>query len=347
MSDQYYAVISDQHFHSWTTFSTTNEDGINSRLKIQLSELRRCADELKKVGGKLIINAGDTFHQRGNLTPTVLNPVIDLHRDLIAEGFRIVILSGNHDAELRNVTRLSSSVTSLEGVGCKVINETTIIGNKCLIPWHQDIKELKEVIERVPVSERGEIDLFLHAPIDGVIVGIPDHGLTGEYLSDLGFKRVFSGHYHSFCEVAPNIYSIGASTHQTFSDVGSKAGFLIVNDKEVKRFAAHSPKFIDINLDNFDDAELLVDGNYVRCRIDMVNESDVALLRQQFLDWGAVGVTIIQVKTSVVTERGASAVTTGSLSLESSVSKYVELRGYSDKVDKLCLEILNEIEDVE
>ena len=48
-------------------------------------------------------------------------------------------------------------------------------------------------------------------------------------LAKLGFRRVFAGHYHHHCSFEDGkVWSIGATTHQTASDIGTKAGFLLV-----------------------------------------------------------------------------------------------------------------------
>lgn len=36
-----YGVISDPHYHRWDAFATTNADGLNSRLEIQLTPRKK------------------------------------------------------------------------------------------------------------------------------------------------------------------------------------------------------------------------------------------------------------------------------------------------------------------
>ncbi|MCV5856109.1 exonuclease SbcCD subunit D, partial [Escherichia coli] len=38
-----YGVISDPHYHKWDSFSTTDADGLNSRLAIQLEATKEAA----------------------------------------------------------------------------------------------------------------------------------------------------------------------------------------------------------------------------------------------------------------------------------------------------------------
>jgi DNA repair exonuclease SbcCD nuclease subunit len=351
MQTKPYAIVSDQHFHNWQKFNAVNEKGVNTRLQFQLGELRRCANELRDAGGNLIVNAGDTFHVRGSLAPTVLNPVLDLHRELIAEGFEIIIDAGNHDLEGKDAERLSSAATALENVGCKVVSSWEhglhIHDYIVVVPWFGSVRQLKEKLELIDPTDRAGVDLILHAPVDGVLIGIPDHGLTGEYLANLGFRRVFTGHYHNHKEVVPGkVWSIGATTHQTWSDVGTKAGFLIVREDGVTWRKSHAPEFVQIN-GGEDELELaaMVQGNYIRAFIDSGAKSkEVAALRELFTSHGAREVVLIP-QGSAKTTRATGAVTvTKGETLEASVAGYVKAQKFENEaaVNDLCAQILAE-----
>ena len=95
-----YGLCADLHLHGWSAFSDTTEHGTNSRLEILLSELLRCATEVIKNGGDTMIVAGDVFHVRGSIAPLVLNPVKDCFKGIIGMGVKVILLAGNHDAEL-------------------------------------------------------------------------------------------------------------------------------------------------------------------------------------------------------------------------------------------------------
>lgn len=343
-----YGIVSDQHFHNWSAFASVNAAGINSRLEYQLNELRRCADAVRAAGGNTIFNAGDTFHVRGSLAPSVLNPVIDLHRELIAEGFKIHILAGNHDLESRESNRISSAITALSGVGCSTASDgmTTMLPTVKMLPWIQSVEELKRILEEDSKKpESAGCDLIIHAPIDGVIPGLPDHGLTGEYLETLSYRRIFSGHYHNHKEIAAGrVWSIGATTHQTWGDVGTKAGFLVVTDSEVKWHSSHAPSFIDIDASTpVDDIPLIVDGNFVRIRTESTKSSDIEALRAHMLDCGARGVNIIQVKSSAASvSRTGGAVMKSGETTEASVNTFINSQSFKSKpaLSTLCADIM-------
>lgn len=54
-----YGVISDCHYHKWDAFSTTNAEGLNSRLEIQLEATKEAAIAMKKAGCKYMLVDGN------------------------------------------------------------------------------------------------------------------------------------------------------------------------------------------------------------------------------------------------------------------------------------------------
>lgn len=352
MSGYPYALVSDQHFHKWSAFSTTLPNGHNSRLQASLDELERCCFELRKVGGFVIRNAGDTYHQRGNISPEVQNPVKEIHDRMIKEGFEFDIISGNHDLEGKESTKLGSAVTALESKRCRIINTGTWSADKkvLMIPWISNIDDLKEMIEgaRNIYGDCSDSDLIIHAPIDNVIPGLPDHGLTAEWLGKQGFKRVFSGHYHNFKDFGNGVYSIGSTSHLTWSDVGSKAGFLIVYEDRVQWFQSHTPQFIDLTEDmDPDDVSLIVDGNFVRAKVSTSKTQEINELRDWLTRCGAKGVIIQSVKAPTKAREGSvTASVKAGASIETSLAEYISSQSFdnAEKVQIECQKILAEME---
>lgn len=341
-----YGLISDTHHHSWTSFSTTLPSGINSRLKEILDETLRCALEVGKAGGDTIIHAGDLFHVRGSVAPSVLNPTLALYKKLGEMGFKVIINAGNHDLEGKDATDLGSAITALREVGCTVVNERTVFPESglCFVPYIGKVADLKDVLELSRGKAEG-FDLILHAGIDGVIKGLPDHGLDAAYLAGLGFDRVFSGHYHHHEELAKDkVWSIGALTHQTWGDIGTKAGFLVVYPEgQVRYCASHAPSFVELDATtNPDDIPLIVDGNYVRAKIVSSKPKEIDALRGFLMTSGAVGVTIMSQPATGVT-RTASTIKAGA-SLEASVSDFIKSGTWSraPELVTVCDDILKE-----
>lgn len=342
-----YGVMADLHLHNWQAFSSVTGVGLNTRLAGLLIEFKRCAVEVKAAGGDSIFIVGDVFHVRGSIAPSVFNPAIDTFRDVIRDGMKIFILPGNHDLEGKSSSRLSSAVTSLEEVGCKVASEPLGISPGILmVPWIEDVNELKKHLLGIDEKQREKYDLMLHAPMDGVIAGLSG-ALDPKWLASLGFKRVFAGHYHNFKEFeSGKVYSVGALAHHTWSDVGSKAGFLIVSDGGVRWMKSHLPEFVDITGEvSPEDLPLLVEGNFVRAKIESSKMEDVESIRAELNSLGAVGVVIQSVKKPAAERDGkvAASVKTGA-SLEVSVSEFIKSKSFdrAERVNGECMKILAE-----
>lgn len=355
-----YALLSDLHFHKWSAFSHLTPEGLNSRLKTTIDEVHRANKELHERGGNLMVLGGDIFHVRGKISPEVLNPVLECFRQVVESGTRVVGISGNHDLESNDSNDLSSSATALRTVGVEIFNEPTTIEVKSdwsvvLIPYVDNLNKLKETIqERRDLASSGAwmSDLVIHAPVDGVIDGLPDHGLTSEYLAEVwndhtpSKGRVFAGHYHNHKDFGNGVYSIGATTHQTWSDVDSNAGFLIVEPSSVTYQASHAPSFVDLDPETEkDEVPLYVDGNFVRVTLEIEKESQVAEMRDFLNDCGAAGVLINHIKKKSTISRSGATVKSGA-SIESSVGEFIKLKKYENQSDltNLCGQILSEVE---
>lgn len=334
-----YGLIADIHLHRWSAFATTFESGINSRLNALLGEIARAAAAVQAAGGDTLVVAGDLFHVRGQLAPSVLNPTLDTFRDIIASGVSVFILPGNHDLEGKESDRVGSAVTALEGVGCMVVHEGTMLAEPrvVLVPWVEKVDELKALLTSqdftLSMEQRVHYDLIIHAPINGVIIGIPDHGLEPTWLRDLGFNRVFAGHYHNhkdFC--ASKVFSIGALAHHTWSDVGSQAGFIIVHESKVDFHPSILPKFIDVTPEmKAEDVKAIAKGNFLRVKVSTSKVAEINAMREWLTAAGALGVIIISVKKAVDERTGALAASVSAgASIHQSVSAFIQTLGLPD-----------------
>jgi DNA repair exonuclease SbcCD nuclease subunit len=347
-----YGVISDTHNHGWSAFATTLPTGVNSRLQVILDETLRAGREVLKQGGQTLFHGGDLFHVRGNLAPSVLNPTMAAYQELIDMGLQIVINAGNHDLEGKEAADVSSAITALRGIGCRIVNKVSygLHDDVAIIPWIANIKNLKEAIEAIDPADRPGTDLLLHAPIDGVIKGLPDHGLSDVYLAGLGFRRVFSGHYHHHKDFGNGVYSIGATTHQTWSDIGSKAGFLIVSDAGVKWHSTHAPQFVEIDGSTSpEDIPLIVDGNYARVTINSAKTGDVDATRQFLMDSGALGVIVLSEKTAGAASTRVGSTYKAGTSMETSIGDYIKSKPEFTKpseLQALCLDVLAQVRSI-
>lgn len=341
-------LISDTHLHDWTAFSRTLPTGVNSRLQEILNAQQEAVRKLKAADGERVYNAGDTFHVRGKVTPSVLNPATDLYAQMVNGGIGVYVIPGNHDLEGRDSHRVSNAVTALESVGVIVAHEPkhtapTDNWHVVMFPWYADVNDLLVAMakERKLYAPEDLVDAIIHAPIDKVLPHLPDHGLSADSLADLGYNRVFSGHYHHHKDMGRGVYSIGALTHQTFGDIGSKAGYLLVYPDRVEHFESSAPKFVEVTGEETP-AELAekVKGNYVRCRLEVSSDKELEEIRSELLGQGAAGVVITPVKKVVVSRAGSTAAS--GASIESSIGEFVTKKGFSPKVQALCVDILSE-----
>lgn len=355
MSRAPYLLLSDLHYHPWSAFSS-EVDGVNSRLQIILNETQAAAEALRAAGGSKIILAGDVFHVRGSVAPSVLNPVMDLYRKLIADGFEIYGIPGNHDLEGNESARVGNAVTALESVGVQIAHTPTTIQidsswRVALFPWFSTVAalmaEMRDTIKRANMTRDYKvIDAVIHAPIDRVLPHLPDHGFKADELSSLGYRNVFAGHYHHHLDMG-GVYSIGALTHQTWGDVGTRAGYVLVYKDRVEQFESGAPKFVELTGSEAP-SELpeIIGGNYVRVRAEISSESELQELRDQINGYGAAGVVIQPIRKAVIT-RGAAPSSGAGMSIEASIEAFVAKNSMLSAVQSNCLDILAEARGAE
>lgn len=366
-----YGLCADVHAHAWSLFSTlVDDDGdmVNSRLKGIMDEFDRLCAASCAAGGSRVYIAGDVFHVRGNLRTSVLNYVmVRMRRSARQNDIQVRIMPGNHDLEDAEVTWLGNATMMLDDAGdhgfeeqlIQIVQEPMFFEDDmvAVVPWHNTRAGLEKAIHEIGEtintcgSALADVDLHLHTGINGVIIGMPDHGWSPAELASFGFKRVFSGHYHNHKAFTmprvgsmedTQIVSIGALTHQTWGDVNTKAGWLIVGDTfEFNENA--QPKFMD--LDRADVEEYA--GNYVRVRNADLDEQEIRDLKDALTNAGAAGVVVQTVpKNKIVTRNGSAPGKT--VKVEASISDWIEQAEMenAEAVEKAALDVLSEARSV-
>jgi DNA repair exonuclease SbcCD nuclease subunit len=344
-----YGLMADLHCHNWSAFAEQNGSGLNSRLMHITNEIERCCRAVRNRGGDMVVIAGDIFHTRGAISPSVFNYLADILRNQCEfYNMRFLIMPGNHDLEGKTLTGFGSATDMLQDVGEMMITVwhpvyISTFRNMVLIPWNPDYNVVLSLAENARFSsERSDFDLIIHAGIDGVIPGMPDHGLTVDKLADLGYRRVFAGHYHNHKDLGRGVYSIGAPTHHTWSDVGAHAGWMIVDDDKVEFFASEAPRFVNVTGEE-DEEEFaeLVHGNYARLRMGEASASEVANIRTLLIDkLGAKGVLIESAPPSMVGLRSGLSSSGGSL--DASLLAYCTTHGIAPDVQSAASMLLAE-----
>lgn len=352
-----YLITSDQHCHNWSQFADTTPEGVNSRLAIILSELERAHVELHNAGGVHSFYAGDLFHVRGRIEPSVFNPTFETIKGLHLADPSLVTdaIPGNHDLEGKHANQLGNAMQQLGTIpNFNVRVEPTLTGDVLVIPWFQDLDDLRRILAQWSdcylAAKAGykvdKLDVIIHAPVNGVIAGIPEHGLNAEELAAYGFRRVFVGHYHDhrvFCD--GKVISVGATTHQTWSDPGTKAGFLLVYEDRIEHFESMAPQFIDLHTSEVEsDLELmaLCAGNYVRLKTGPMTNAEKIKLEEDLRASGALGVNIITEAKKTVTRTGTSVA--ASKTLEASTAEYIATvlkPTHVEETQKLCADLIS------
>lgn len=356
-----YAILSDIHAHTFTLFSKTNSQGVNSRLDTILGEMLRAADALKLAGGTRMVIAGDIMHTRGQIDPEVLNPLRKTIEQILGMGIDIDAIPGNHDLKSVETQELSSSIQnlsqiSLAGGQFRVFNEPTVIDNGghllAFIPWRNTKDGLMADLKKIATdwaAHLSNMDVFIHAGIDGVLSGMPAHGLTHHDLGVFGFRRVFAGHYHNHKDFGNGVVSIGATTHHNWGDVGTRAGFLLVNgnDGSFTFNASQAPLFVDVSGMTEEDMMFSVPGNYVRFRGPTMTNEQVKELREELMKMGARGTSIEVPRASSVAR---SAQPGKAISIEQSIEAFVTATPPASvdpaAVVKRAIEVLHESQAV-
>ena len=342
-------IISDTHYHNFDRFAQTNSAGVNTRLASVIDATTEAAALALEKGVGVMIHAGDCFHVRGKISPTVLNPVLDLYKSIVDKGIRVYMIAGNHDLESRDSNELSNTASALQSVGVNVINEVTVVEDiKCVFfPWHSSLTALKDAMRKASADLEGEFTAVIHAPMNGVLANIPDNGLDTKELNSLGYKRIYCGHYHNH-KVFDSVVSVGALTHQNFGDIFSKAGFILELGGEVKHFETSVPKFVDVDmLEAFSPEEFsdLVAGNFVRARLEDADEKDIANLRADLESADAAGVLITSTsKRATTTKRSVSA--KSGVTIAESISTWCKERDFDKhraEIEKTAIDLLGEI----
>lgn len=347
-------IISDTHNHNWSVFSKTLPTGINNRLQYILDETWRAAEQARAVGAKALIHTGDIFHVRGSVAPSVLNPTVELYARIVNDlGLHVYLLAGNHDLEGKNATSLGNAGEALTGVGVTVVSSVFADehNKRLFIPYFDSCDAVRGHIKdfiREKWDDADEIaqwNLYLHAPLNGVIAGLPDHGFDPAELSAFGFNHVFCGHYHNH-KVFDGVTSVGALTHQTFGDIGAKAGFVLYDyDKSaVIHYPSNAPRFVDFD-ETWDDLSMVdqVAGNYVRVRLASASNEEIEGFRKELEEIGAAGVQIVHAPKIEVSREGGASIEAGA-SIRVSLNDWCKSRGFDDAVGIEAQSIMDEVE---
>ncbi len=168
--------------------------------------------------------AGDTFHVRGTVSPTVLNYVSDAYEWIVKDlGLSVAMLAGNHDLETNDSVYSANAAAALKSIGVQIVcgrkPHSIKLGDVTvhMVSWRNNHAELISDLKALRARLDGDLhDVVIHTAINKAIPTMPDVGIDAQELKDIGFRSVLSGHYHNHKEVIPGVISVGALTHQNW-----------------------------------------------------------------------------------------------------------------------------------
>jgi DNA repair exonuclease SbcCD nuclease subunit len=240
------AIVSDIHFG----VNKNSELFLNSSIKFFTEEF---VPYLKAENISTILILGDVFDNRNNINVKVNDEVYNLFINVLNE-FKIYILIGNHDIYYKTSNDVHSLkfLNHLENI--EVIDKVCHIDlfgiNTMFCPWVFDYNDP----ELVKAFEESTADvLFGHFDIVGFALNstrVSLEGLNAEVFH--GFKKVFSGHYHTPSSKKfgkTEIVYIGSPYQMTRNDKNESKGFIVLNLDSLrhKRVAnTVSTKFIEV-----------------------------------------------------------------------------------------------------
>jgi DNA repair exonuclease SbcCD nuclease subunit len=341
-------VMADLHCHKWNAFSSEDANGINSRLKEILHEIRRAAEHCNAIGGYKVFFAGDIFHVRGSIPPSVVNALEECLEQCVREfDVEFIVMPGNHDLEMNDSLTMGSAVRTLNSInGVTVVNVAKTFQEEkvLMLPWRDSLTELRiDIVNYVNGLEAAsaklkEWTLMIHAPLNGVIKGIPDNGFSGAELDSAGFGQVLVGHYHNHRNIpGTRVWSIGAPTHQTWSDVDTVTGFIALDkDRVVSHVKSSAPRFVYFDAD-WSDSEALeyCAGNYVKADLGSADAADIADVKQAIIDKYQAKICVVNAipKSKEASRRGGSSANTKST--QESIQSYIESKEWESDKDEV------------
>lgn len=258
------AIISDCHWHSYKDFDSLNKDGISSRLSLYYKSLDFVRKTCISQGIRDLINLGDMFESRDQISIPVLHMISKSMNEIKASGIKQYFLSGNHDTWNRNGSIHSLLMLSEYGF---VITEPTILtilqeGNKensvkCnFLPW----TEKEEFRTQVKNSEPCDL-VFTHRMFADSVMPSGLTMIKGDlckHLDHTKYKQIFAGHVHSFQKIGEDAYYVGSLLAHSFHDKNSEKGFIIY-DSETNTFEfiknPFSPMFKQVTINTIEELD--------------------------------------------------------------------------------------------
>ncbi len=311
------AVMSDPHFHNYKAHSTI-VDGENSRLLDVENTFREIVNQAKTQRCKVLLIAGDIFHVRGQIKPSVMASVMRSIK-YATESMEVVLIPGNHDMEdFRGGPTAVDHLAELDN--CTVLKKTTVLTTSwgltvAAIPYCHTKEEFRE--EAAKIDRRPYEVVMCHQGIDGMgPEGMPATGITTDFMRAVFGEDIpiFCGHYHH-CGIEENVVQVGAPLQHDFSDCEKARGFWVYDTKHPEKPVFHpvrvAPEFHSVT--TLSAARKVPSGSIVRVK---ATSGTVAEKMVSLLDKPLSVVVVVEKK------------------YEKAHSRTIELRSVPDMVDQ-------------
>lgn len=182
-----------------------------------------CKEHAGKVDA--VVQLGDWYDHRSRIGITTLNRGIEGAKKL-SETFgkdNVYVLVGNHDCFLRTSLEDNSLVTIEPYV--TIVDRPLSMDNCYMIPWIVSDEEWQNCVMQSNTHDY----LFGHLELSSFYMNdhhVMEHGFSPKELR--GYKKVFSGHYHSFQE-KDNIIYTGTPIPMSQNEANRDMGYMMLD----------------------------------------------------------------------------------------------------------------------
>ena len=300
-------IFSDLHAHTFSPYSSTLEDGTNSRLQDALDVITDVREIAKEVDADAVLFAGDLFHERRHIVTQAFIKVYEALSMFVVDKIPLLMIHGNHDQSDRlgrfhALKSFGAFATVVDKAGWVEFEGMNILA----VPYIENANTLLDAVnEKAPDNSAPNIFLG-HFGVSGAKLGADFVYSNGAEptIGDLPVRQFdagFLGHFHLHQELAPNFWYVGAPMHHNWGDVGQERG-VMVYDTETKE-GIHvpltgTPKFVEMDYRNLKLArEGSEEGNILRIvsekpwREDKIEETRARL--------GAISLEVVTTKVDV------------------------------------------------
>lgn len=263
----------------------------------------------KRMGIQTIVLGGDLFFSRSSQTLDVLLAVHDALLAARSMNMDVILANGNHDLVNQEAVRGYCHVFDQHD-NVLVIDEYHTLSNPewsftlHVIPYFPEDGSFMEKLDEVILNEvsTGKLNyLYIHEGVNGALSRPAQNELPANIFGD--FDKVFAGHYHNRCKVAPNIEYIGSARQHNFGEDEEK-GYTVLYADGTTEFIKNRANQRYMVLDVPDDKvgihlrdqleELREDGRYkVKVRVHSSPAGAAAIDRNKLLEAGAGKVEIV------------------------------------------------------